>query len=478
MFNKNIYRSCIWLTMVISILSSCTKDFLNVVPVDRIPTDQFFKSESDLTSAVYGVYAAQRFLYINNELGLYNLEETRSDNTNQNLGRQTEHKAVDNFTVQSGNTSITGTWASAYYAINLCNQVIDRGPGITMDETVKKQLIGEALFVRAQIYFLLLQDYGPIPLRLKETVSLSGDNDLARSSADSVYQQIIVDLQGAADALPTSYSGSDVGRATSYAANALLGKVYLQKGDNASAVTVLRKVVFAGTPYSLLPNYADLWNPSTKNSAESIFEIQFLRPLNGSPLWNNFAPSSLNVPGGTDGSVAPNTPNPDLIAEYEPGDTRYPASIGYDANNLAYILKFKDPGVIVGNDANNNFPILRYADALLLLAEALGETPEAYGYINQVRARAGLGAISGATAGTFMDKLMHERRVELAFECHRWHDLLRLPQSQTLSIMNANLALIFPGQNITIDAHNLVAPLPNTELGSNKLATQNPGYVQ
>ena len=195
MFNKNIYRSCIWLTMVISILSSCTKDFLNVVPVDRIPTDQFFKSEADLTSAVYGVYAAQRFLYINNELGLYNLEETRSDNTNQNLGRQTEHKAVDNFTVQSGNTSITGTWASAYYAINLCNAVIDRGPGITMDETTKKQLIGEALFVRAQIYFLLLQDYGPIPLRLKETVSLSGDNDLARSSADSVYQQIIVDLQ-------------------------------------------------------------------------------------------------------------------------------------------------------------------------------------------------------------------------------------------------------------------------------------------
>jgi hypothetical protein len=280
------------------------------------------------------------------------------------------------------------------------------------------------------------------------------------------------------DALPVSYSGSDVGRATSYAANALLGKVYLQKGDNASAVTVLRKVVFAGTPYSLLPNYADLWNPSTKNSAESIFEIQFLRPLNGSPLWNNFAPSSLNVPGGTDGSVAPNTPNPDLIAEYEPGDSRYAASIGYDANNLAYILKFKDPGVIVGNDANNNFPILRYADALLLLAGAIGETPEAYGFINQVRARAQLAPISAATAGTFMDKLMHERRVELAFECHRWHDLLRLPQSQTLSIMNANLALIFPGQNISIDAHNLVAPLPNTELGSNKLATQNPGYVQ
>jgi len=473
-----IIKSRIWTVLIPLLLASCTKDFLDVVPVDRIPKDQFFKTEADLTSAVYGIYAAQRGLYINNELGLYNLEETRSDNTNQVYGLQTEHRAVDNFTVQSGNTSITGTWASAYYTINLCNQVIDRGVEIDMDATTKAQLIGEALFIRANTYFQLVKDYGAIPLRVKETVSLAGDNNMARTSVDSVYAQIIADLQLAGTTLPQNYSGSAVGRATSYAAYALLGKVELQKGDKAAAVEALRKVVFAGTPYSLLTNYADLWNPANKNSAESIFEIQFLPPLDGSPLWNYFAPASLNVPGGQNRSVAPNTPNQDLIDDYEAGDTRLAASIGIDPDNRPYILKFKDPGVVVGNDASNDFPVLRYADALLLLAEALGESPEAYSLINEVRDRANLGPIDASTPGTFMDKLMHERRVELAFECQRWHDLLRLPQAETINIMNANLAAVFPGQNISIDAHSLLAPLPNTELGSNKLATQNPGYVQ
>jgi hypothetical protein len=191
---------------------------------------------------------------------------------------------------------------------------------------------------------------------------LSGDNNLARASVDSIYLQIINDLQLAATILPANYSGSSVEWATSFAANALLGKVELQKGDNSAAVTVLRKVVFTGSPYSLLPNYADLWIPAAKNSAGSIYEIQFLPPLDGSPLWNYFAPSSLNVPGGQNRSVAPNTPNQDLIDECEPNDTRLDASIGFDPTNRPYILKFKDPGVVVGNDANYDFPVLRYAE--------------------------------------------------------------------------------------------------------------------
>ncbi|HVW61341.1 MAG TPA: RagB/SusD family nutrient uptake outer membrane protein [Puia sp.] len=461
----------------IVMLSSCKKDFLDVVPVDRIPKEQFFKNEADMTAAIYGVYSAHKSLYMGSELALYNLEETRSDNTNQNFGRQAEHKAADNFTIQSGNTSVTGMWALAYNCINLCNAVVDRAPGATMDATKKAQIVGEAQFIRAQVYFLLLQDYGGVPLRIHETTSLSGDNNLVRSSPDSVYLQIISDLTAAATNLPASYTGADIGRATSYAAYALLGKVELQKGDNAAAVTALRKVVFPGTPYSLLPNYADIWTPGTKNSPESIFEIQFLPPLNGCMFWNYFAPASLIVPGGNNGSTSPNTPTQDLINAYEPGDKRLAASIDYDPNNVPYIKKFKDPGVAVGNDANTDFPILRFADAKLLLAEALGEGTEAYGLINDVRARAGLGPVSSATPGTFIQKVMHERQVELAFECHRWHDLLRMGEASAISIMNANLAHEFPGGNIKIDAHNLVAPIPNTETQTNTLAKQNPGYT-
>jgi hypothetical protein len=476
---KNIFSNTKWL-MVLSallVLSSCSKSFLDVVPVDRIPKEQFYKTASDLNTAVYGCYANQRTMYTNNELALYNLEETRSDNTNQDLGRQAEHKAVDNFSEAEGNTSITGLWSAVYDCINVCNAVIDRGPAVDMDATLKKQYIGEALFIRAQAYFLLVQDYGGVPLRLHETIALSGNNNLARASTDSVYFQIISDLQTAAASLPPGYSGADVGRATSYAAYTLMGKAYLQEGDKADAVTALQHVVFTGTPFSLLPNYADLWNPATKNSSESIFEIQFLPPLNGSPFWNDFAPASLNVPGGNNGGTSPNTPTKDLIDAYETGDTRFAASIGFDANSLPYILKFKDPGVAIGNDASNNFPVLRYADALLMMAEALGESTEAYGYINQVRARAHLGSISSATPGTFIDKLMHERQVEFAFECQRWHDLLRLPSAEAISIMNTNLAHEFPGQNIVIDAHNLLAPLPNTEGETNSLVVQNPGYT-
>ena len=246
---KLSYKTWIVAFLFIMVASSCKKDFLDVVPTDRIPKEEFFKNEADMTAAIYGVYAAHEGLYTGSELAVYNLEETRSDNTNQDYGRQAEHKAVDNFTVQSGNTSITGMWALAYNCINLCNAVVDRAPGATMDATKKAQIVGEAQFIRAQVYFLLLQDYGGVPLRIHETTSLSGDNNLARSSTDSVYMQIISDLQTAAANLPASYTGSDIGRATSYAAYALLGKVELQKGDNASAVTALRKVVFSGSPY-------------------------------------------------------------------------------------------------------------------------------------------------------------------------------------------------------------------------------------
>jgi hypothetical protein len=479
MKTKNIFSNGLGMMLLLSlsILSSCSKKFLDVVPVDRIPKEEFYKTAEDLNTAVYGCYSNQRAMYTAWELALYNLEETRSDNTNQDLGRQAEHKAVDNFSAAAGNTSIFGFWATAYDCINVCNAVIDRAPAVDMDETLRNQYIGEALFIRAQAYFLLVQDYGGVPLRLHETVSLSGDNNLVRAGVDSVYLQIFTDLQTASADLPASYSGGDVGRATSYAAFTLLGKAYLQHGDDADAVTALRHVVVAGSPYSLLPVYADLWNPANKNSAESIFELQFLPPLNGAPFWNDFAPPSLNVPGGNNGNTSPNTPTKDLIEAYEPGDARYAASIAFDGSGQPYILKFKDPGVQVGNDASTDFPVLRYADALLMLAEALGESNESYGYINQVRERAGLGDISAATPGTFIDKIMHERQVEFAFECQRWHDLLRLPQAEALAIMNANLAREFPGQNIVIDAHNLLAPLPNTEGQTNNLVTQNPGYT-
>lgn len=460
------------------VMSSCSKDFLDVIPTDRIPKDAFFRTEQDFITAVNGIYAQQRTLYSSGEMAFYNLFETRSDNTHQKFGRQTEHRAVDNFTAQSGNNTYIFFWQDAYNCINLANAVIDRAAEVDFNPAMKARLVGEAKFIRGHTYFLLVQAFGGVPMRLSETISLSGDNNLARSSRQDVYAQIISDLEAAAAALPESYTGSDVGRATSGAAYAMLGKVHLQNGNPAAAVTVLRQVVKPGSRYSLLDNYADLWIPTNGNNAESIFEIQYHPPFTGSPYHNHFAPPSLNLPGGNNGNTSPNTPTEDLINSYEPNDERRDASIAYDGTGRPYIIKFRDPAISVGNDANNNFPVMRYADAMLLLAEALGEGSEAYQLINAVRARAGLDPIDENTPGSFRDKLLQERRVELAFEAHRWNDMLRMmTPNEVISKMNTHLEEEFPGQNLTIDANDLLNPFPSTEIQTNTALEQNPGYI-
>ncbi len=478
MLYANIKKSIALIAFLFVLLmgmSSCSNNFLNVIPDDRIPKEAFFKNASDLESAVNGVYAAQREMYSGGELGMYNIEETRSDNTNQKHGRQTEHRAVDNFTADGGNTSYNQFWGYAYNVINLANAIIDRAPAIEMDEDLKNRLIGEARFIRGCTYFDLVQDFGGVPLRLKETKSLSGDNDLARSSVDSVYDVIISDLTFASDNLPDEYSGDDIGRATSGAALGMLGKVQLQKGNKSAAKTALQKVVDSHN-YALLPDYSGLWKPGNKNTKESLFEIQFTPPKTGSPFWNFFAPPSLGVSGGTNGSVAPNTPTQDLLDAFESGDKRKAASISLTQSGRPYIAKFKDPGVSTGNDANVDFPVLRYADVLLMLAEAMGENPQSYHLINLVRNRAGLSNIDASTPGSFIEKLMHERQVELAFECQRWHDILRLGTTKAVNLMNAHLASEYPNQHFEIDQHDLLNPMPVSEMQSNSAMEDNPGY--
>src|SRR6185437_10114941 len=256
-------RAIILLFLLFGIIDSCKKSFLQQVPTDVIPTVAFYKTAEDLTGAVNGAYAYQRSIYSN--YFLYNIEEIRSDNTSNKLGAQAEQRAADNFQADQGNYIFGNDWAESYTCINLCNAIINRGPSINMDNTLRDRLIGEAKFIRAQTYFCLVQDYGGVPLRLTESTSLSGDNTLARASVPDVYNSIVGDLVFAATALPKNYTGSDVGRATSGAALGLLGKAYLQEGKKDSAAFYLQQVV-RSNEYQLLPKYADLWAPANKNT--------------------------------------------------------------------------------------------------------------------------------------------------------------------------------------------------------------------
>lgn len=465
--------SLVILLLLVSI--SCSDNFLEIIPVDRIPKDAFFRSESDLITAVNGVYVSQRNIFTTAELPLIHLEETRSDNTHDIFARQNEHRAVDNFTADAGNNFNSWVWRDSYYCINSCNTVVNRAEGIEMDENLKNRLVAEARFIRATVYFSLVKDFGEVPIKLKESISLNGDNNLTKSSVEQVYDQIIEDLQFAITNLPPTYSEIDAGRATSGAAQGWLGKVELQRGNKEASTNALRAVVNSGQ-YTLLGNYADLWIPGNRNTSESIYEIQHLPPRSGAPYWNYFAPLSLGVPGGNNGNTAPNTPTQNLIDSFEEGDQRLDASIGFDMNGRPYVLKFKDQNISAGYDARNSFPVLRYSDVLLMLAEAIGESEEAYTLVNQVRARAGLGGIDASTLGSFQEKVMHERRVELAFELHRWHDLLRFDPDITISIMNQHLASIFPDENIMIDQHDLLNAIPVSELQTNSDMIQNEGY--
>jgi hypothetical protein len=317
------------------------------------------------------------------------------------------------------------------------------------------------------LYYNLAIIFGNIPLQLVDAAS-PADVDLKQYPANDVYNQIITDLIAAEPLLPASYAAADLGRVTKGAVNTLLGKVYLTKGDKPAAVTALNKVVDSKN-YSLVSDYARLWGAANENGPESIFEIQYKTggQGEGSGYLEYFA-SIIGRAAGVGGGNTPMTITPDLLSAYQAGDQRYAKSI-YKNNRLpdtTYSIKYLSVQT-TAFDGDNNWYVSRYADVLLMLAEALGESTQAYVYINQVRARAGLPAIAATNPSTFAKQLLDERRLEFAFENQRWQDLLRFGVAK--STMAKQLA-------VTQDEIRLLFAIPQKEIDvSNGKLVQNPG---
>lgn len=485
---KPIYRAASKRTLVIraslfvSLLFSsfaCSEDkFLDLVPQDRLDKTNFFKTDVEVVTAINGVYATQRNIYGN--YNVFILQEARSDNASQNQNDQPERVAPDIFAEQSGNLLILDAWTNMYNLVNLANAVIGRSGAATGNQALVARAIAEAKFLRAMTYFQMVTLWGDVPLRTTETVDFS-NTTLPRTPAAKVYDQIVADLNEASSTLPNTYDDSkfnEKGRATRDAALTLLGKVELQRGNKPAAAAALRQLL---KKYSLLPNYADVHAAENENSAESIFEVGF-NPANqtGLGLPGSFIPQSeatrLGIAAGGVGGPLPVFPTQDLVNAYTAQDKRKSATVTLSvADGKPYISKFKDVAA-VAQGHNVNLVVLRYADVLLMLAEAIGESPEAYEYINLVRQRAGLGPIGGATPGSFLEKLMSERQLEFAFEQHRWEDLRRLAPEQTLSLMTAHLSRQL-GKQFTLTNSDLLFPIPATEIEVSKgIVTQNPGY--
>ena len=476
---KNTYVLAGLLTLS---LTACKEKFLDLSPVSAVGTTSFFKTQSDLLTALNGAYGALQF---NGQYGqLYVVAEIPSDDTSPVLsGSVTDQDEFDKFYVRTTNPYTLARWSDGYRGIYRTNAVIERIAGITMDETLKKRIVGESKFLRALMYFNLVRVFGDVPLVLTEITDPLQGYEYGRSPVADVYTQIIKDLSDAESVLPDKYTGADVGRATSGATKSLLGKVYLTQKRYADAATKLKEVIDKGT-YSLLPNYADLFKPANKNSRESVFEVQYKKGNigEGSGFANAYAPENSGNVIIAFGGGGNNHPTADLDNSYEAGDPRRNVSMASSYVNGSgtkvdyyYIKKYADPPVVNG-DSEDNWYVIRYADVLLMYAEALnetGKTTDALPYLNQVRKRVGLADKAITAQADMRLAIEQERRVELAFEGHRWFDLVRTDRA--LPVLQAKAAAI--GIKTALTANNLIFPIPQSQIDINpNKIKQNPGY--
>ena len=455
--------------------SSCS-DFLEQNPQTDLSENDFYKTADDILSAVNGAYSSlqEGDIYGN----WYVFGEIPSDNTrNQLSGSVTTQNEFDQFYIDTQNSMIANFWKAAYKVINRTNTILGRIDGIEINTELANRYQLECKFIRALMYFNLV---------------ISESYDILREPKENVYNQIIADLKEA-QGLPVSYSTAEDGRATQGAAKALLANVYMTLHKYAEAETILAEIINSGR-YSLLENtpgslnidgYKNVFSPVNHNSKEGIFEIQFLKGGygEGSNYANNFAPenSGTNVVavGGTGGN---NIPEMDIYNAYEEGDLRrdFSMSLGYYDNRKnnewvesRYVCKFMDVPY-QNNDASNNYPVIRYADVILMYAEALnqnGKTAEACKYLNMTRRR-GFGYQTTETSpvdlqttdkAQFALMVEQERRVELAFENHRWFDLIRT--GRAVEVMRS--------KGFSLNETNLICPIPQKQIDVNPKLTQN-----
>lgn len=479
--------------MLISLVA-CEK-FLDTAPLDSINTSNFYKTKEDAIAAINGAYQPMQWPK------LYNMRIWTTDiwagNSLVGAGGGTdgiETQDIANFVTSTDNAAALDVWRGPAPGILRCNLVLENVPGMDIDQDLKNRITGEAYFLRANYYFILVRLFGDVPLI---TQAQTPDDDLRphRTAATIVYDTIIGDLKRAIELLPRreTYSGADIGRASKGAAVGMLAKVYLTLGRYDETVTLCQSVTSLG--YTLNENYTDNFNPSSKNSPESLFEVQYYGKTSYS-FWDNENQSSwlstFTGPRNSDfvaGGWGWNQPTHEFVSLYESGDNRKEATILYDGcppfDEKEYKASYSATGynlrkflvsksVTEDYDGSpSNWPVLRYADVLLMEAEALCElnrTDEAYSPLNLVRNRAGLDDLSGLSQSALREAIRKERRIELAFEGSRWFDLIRYDNGQYAASFFNSIG------KTNFSSKFLLLPIPQKEIDANPNLNQNPGY--
>ena len=471
-------------------LMSCS-DFLELEPesqsvaIGNTSADSvYFHSGNEVEAALAAAYGDFKNEYY--QLDYFVNGDAQSDDAYAG-GDNPANFQIDDYNIDATNSNVSRDWRYLYSTIGKTNTIINNLegtiPGLT--EERKKQIIGEASFIRAFMYFQAVQLWGDVPLQLTEVKSISAaELDKiysiifpARSTQDEVYNQIIKDFETAL--ANVNATAIHKGIATKGAVNAMLAKVYATRPakDWNKVLSYCNDVIAGG--YTLLPNYDDLWNNSAENTSESIFEINY----NGGASDGNWG---VKIFRGLDWKKF-NLPSNDLVKAFEAeGDlVRKNASVTFldvsgkwsDAHwpqtKYPFINKYRkfDEG------SNQNYIFIRLADILLLKAEALNENGDGQGamqLVNQIRKRAKLADASASGKEEIKAAIAKERRLELAFEGHRWYDLKRT--GKAIDVMNN--AVGPNGEKIGYNLTNerLLWPLPQSELDKNTKLSQNPGY--
>lgn len=467
------------------LMISCKKEFIELAPISSVSVTALYKTDKDYQDALVGCYTALRSQY--NSMWMFG--DVASDDSWKEVSRNQSSYYIDVFTLDANDALLRNTWNNYYNVIARANSILAKietaDPAIV---TLKTRHMAEAKFLRALAYFDLVRIFGDVP-KIIAPVNVADSYKAGRTKAETIYSDIIIkDLTDAEGGLLVKYTGSEIGKATSGAAKALLGLVYLTTKDFVKAEAKLQELTAAPYTYALLANYNDLFDyTKEEHHSEYIFDIEYQEGLGGlgSGFTNSFAP--LSAPYATFYKIAggggeDNNPEMGLFNAFTAIDKRRDITVnatGGFVDGTGTFVKFLQAAtttrkylvqVLVSGDSKANWKVLRYADVLLMYAEALNEnnkTTQALTYLNMVRTRAGLAGYSGLTQTDARDKIYLERRLELGMEGHRWFDLVRT--GRALSTLAAK----------GMKAHMDIFPVPLGQIqvmNNPELFSQNPGY--
>ncbi|WEK71626.1 MAG: RagB/SusD family nutrient uptake outer membrane protein [Candidatus Chryseobacterium colombiense] len=472
-------------------MMSCEKDLM-LEPENNITQTSFYTTELQIQQALSGVYSAM----INSssrggfDVNFYLLaSEVRSNNFNaisQNGNR--DYYAINRFQDTSSTEEVEILWEDAYQLISYANNILARIDAVPFaDPATKEQYRSETRFLRAYAYFELMRNFGKVPL-VDHPVSPSEAASIPRTDLTTLYSFITSEIEASIGGLKNTYDSKNKGRITKSAAHAMLGRIYLTGYgyplNNSSYLAKAKEHLFAviqgeGQYVTFAPNYADLFK-SVNDNKYHIFEIQH---ISGGLSQGSYLPSYVSPTFGTadplynaQGSLYSSSElgvSQSLLNAYEAGDLRKAVTVKtqFIAQNgqvdyANYFVKFREGGLVITNryDWPINFPIIRYADVLLMYAEVLnneGNTSAAVPYLNRIRQRAGLSALSTSMSSSdFTTALRKERRVEFAGEGVYWHDLVRW----NIAVSVINQAAADLKYNYTITTNDYLYQIPLSQI--------------